>query len=86
MSANRMGALAAPLNLPLKAALIIGGSLLLWLSAKVQVPFWPVPMTLQVMALFAIAATVASPRRRPKGRWACRCSPARRKRASGWPT
>ena len=57
MSANRMGALAAPLNLPLKAALIIGGSLLLWLSAKVQVPFWPVPMTLQVMALFAIAAT-----------------------------
>ncbi len=57
MSTNRMGALAAPLNLPLKAALVVGGSLLLWLSAKVQVPFWPVPMTLQVMALFAIAAT-----------------------------
>ena len=54
---NRMGALAVPLSLPLKAVLVIGGSLLVWLSAKVQVPFWPVPMTLQVMALFAIAAT-----------------------------
>ncbi len=54
---NRMSALAAPASWPLKALLVIGGSLLLWLSAKVQVPFWPVPMTLQVMALFAIAAT-----------------------------
>ncbi|TVQ34691.1 MAG: biotin transporter BioY [Geminicoccaceae bacterium] len=51
--------------LPLEAArhrtlmsfgLVIGGSLLLTLSAKLQVPFWPVPMTLQtgVVLLFAI--------------------------------
>ena len=55
---NRMGALAAPASWPLKAALVIGGSLLIWLAAKVQVPFWPVPMTLQVMAVFALAATL----------------------------
>ena len=29
--------------------LIIGGSLLLTLSAKIQVPFWPVPITMQTM-------------------------------------
>ncbi len=32
------------------------GILLLTASAKVQVPFWPVPMTLQVAAVMAIAA------------------------------
>ncbi len=32
------------------------GSLILAISAKIQVPFWPVPMTLQTLALFAIAA------------------------------
>ncbi len=36
------------------AALI--GSVLLTLSAKVQVPFFPVPMTLQVLAVLMIAA------------------------------
>ena len=50
--------LAAPASWPLKAALVIGGSLLLWLSAKVQVPFWPVPMTLQVMVIFGLAAVL----------------------------
>ena len=49
--------LIAPAALPVKLALAVGGSLLLWLSAKVQVPFWPVPMTLQVMALTLIAAS-----------------------------
>ncbi len=52
------GALVAPASWPLKLATVIGGSLLLWLSAKTQVPFWPVPMTLQVMALLLIAATL----------------------------
>jgi biotin transport system substrate-specific component len=36
-------------------------SLLLGLSARVQVPFWPVPMTLQTFAVLAIAA-FAGPR------------------------
>jgi biotin transport system substrate-specific component len=40
-----------------EAALIIFGTILLTLSAKFQVPFWPVPMTLQtgVVALLAAA-------------------------------
>ena len=54
---SHSGALVRPDSVAWKATLVLGGSLLLWLSAKVQVPFWPVPMTLQVMALFAIAAT-----------------------------
>ncbi len=56
ISRFQSGALVRPDSAAWKAALVIGGSLLLWLSAKVQVPFWPVPMTLQVMALLAIAA------------------------------
>lgn len=51
---------AAPiLSAALKKALIIaGGVALMTLAAKVQVPFWPVPMTLHTMAVmaFAIAA------------------------------
>jgi biotin transport system substrate-specific component len=35
-------------------ALAVVGSLLLWASAKVQVPFYPVPMTLQTAAVFLI--------------------------------
>lgn len=36
------------------AAMIIGGSLALALSAKVQVPFWPVPVTMQSMVVLLI--------------------------------
>ncbi|GBD41412.1 Biotin transporter BioY [bacterium HR39] len=36
------------------AALAVLGSLLLWASAKIQVPFWPVPVTLQTAAVFLI--------------------------------
>ncbi len=32
---------------------VVAGVLLLTASAKVQVPFWPVPMTLQVAAVMA---------------------------------
>jgi biotin transport system substrate-specific component len=32
------------------------GSLILWASAKVSVPFWPVPMTLQTGAVVMLAA------------------------------
>jgi biotin transport system substrate-specific component len=52
----------------LNAALVVGGSLALWASAKLQVPFYPVPMTFQSLVVLAIgmafgwrlgAATVA---------------------------
>jgi biotin transport system substrate-specific component len=36
--------------------LAFAGSMLLWVSAKVQVPFYPVPMTLQSLAVLMIGA------------------------------
>ncbi|RMD63588.1 MAG: biotin transporter BioY [Alphaproteobacteria bacterium] len=36
-------------------ALAVIGSLVLWASAKVQVPFYPVPMSLQTLAVLALA-------------------------------
>lgn len=38
------------------ALLALLGSALLWASAKVQVPFWPVPMTMQSMVVVLIGA------------------------------
>lgn len=37
--------------------LIVAGTMLLWISSKIKVPFYPVPMTLQTLVLFLIAAT-----------------------------
>lgn len=39
-----------------KALLVIGGSLLLTISAKINVPFYPVPMTMQTFAVILIGA------------------------------
>ena len=36
--------------------LAVAGSLLLWVSAKIAVPFWPVPMTMQPFAVMGIGA------------------------------
>jgi biotin transport system substrate-specific component len=36
--------------------LVLGGTAVLALAAKITVPFWPVPMTLQTLAVFLIAA------------------------------
>ena len=44
-----------------RAALVLGLSLLLALSARVSVPFWPVPMTMQTLAVLVIAG-LAGPR------------------------
>ena len=41
-------------------ALIVLGCALLWVSAKVKVPFWPVPMTLQTFAVMVLAAAYGS--------------------------
>ena len=38
------------------AALAVLGSALFALSAKIQVPFWPVPMTMQTYVVLALAA------------------------------
>ncbi len=38
-----------------KVAIILTGTLLLTISAKINVPFWPVPMTMQTFAVLVIA-------------------------------
>jgi biotin transport system substrate-specific component len=43
-------------NLVRMLLLAIAGSLVLTLSAKIQVPFWPVPMTMQTYAVMVIGA------------------------------
>ena len=37
--------------------LALAGSIVLWVSAKTHVPFFPVPMTLQTLAILVIGAT-----------------------------
>jgi biotin transport system substrate-specific component len=41
-------------SLPAKIVLVLLGSALLTLSAKMQVPFWPVPMTMQTFVVLVI--------------------------------
>ena len=41
----------------LNIILALFGTLLLALSAKIQVPFWPVPMTMQTFVIFLIGLT-----------------------------
>ncbi len=43
-----------------KLVLVAFGVALLTVSAKIQVPFWPVPMTLQTLAVMGIAAAYGS--------------------------
>jgi biotin transport system substrate-specific component len=40
-----------------KLVLVVAGSLLMIASAKVQVPFWPVPMTMQTFVALGLGAT-----------------------------
>jgi len=40
--------------------LVVAGTLLLWASAKIQVPFWPVPMTLQTGMLLLVGVCYGS--------------------------
>ena len=48
---------APRLALPRQALLVVAGTALLALSAKVQVPFYPVPMTMQTLVVLVIGAT-----------------------------
>jgi biotin transport system substrate-specific component len=50
-----------PLRPAIAVPLVLGLTLLLALSARVQVPFWPVPMTLQTLAVLTIAG-IGGPR------------------------
>jgi biotin transport system substrate-specific component len=63
MNDNRRPTLAATLwpqqaasRLARFAALAVGGALALAISAKVEVPFYPVPMTLQTLVVLALGA------------------------------
>jgi biotin transport system substrate-specific component len=63
LQTNTAGAALAPTLLSNRAdralqelALVLAGTLVLYISAKVFVPFFPVPMTLQTLAVMAIAA------------------------------
>ena len=48
-------------NPPLQAVvLVLAGTAILTIAAKVQVPFYPVPMTLQTLAVMLLAATYGS--------------------------
>ncbi len=43
-----------------RVAGILAGNLLLILSAKIQIPFWPVPMTMQTFVVLMIGATLGA--------------------------
>ena len=45
-----------PISYSIYLGAAIFGSALLWASAKFQVPFYPVPMTMQTLCIFLIAA------------------------------
>jgi len=47
-------------SLVFQALLVVAGSLLLAISAKVQVPFWPVPMTMQTFLVLMYGATMGA--------------------------
>ena len=70
LPANTLATALLPLDNALLRNLMLAfaGSLLLWISAKISIPFWPVPLTLQTLVVLMIgmafgarlgAATVA---------------------------
>lgn len=44
-------------SLAARALLAVGGSVALWASAKAQIPFYPVPLTLQTLVVLVIGMT-----------------------------
>jgi biotin transport system substrate-specific component len=44
-------------RLAAQIGLVVAGALLLWLSARIKVPFYPVPMTMQTFVVLALAAS-----------------------------
>jgi biotin transport system substrate-specific component len=56
-----MQAAFGPQSLGAQALIVLGGSVLIALSARASVPMWPVPMSLQTLAVILIGLT-AGPR------------------------
>lgn len=54
--ANRIWPVAASSNLARNVVLAVVGSLVVAAAAQITVPMWPVPMTLQTLAVLAIGA------------------------------
>lgn len=50
--------LVRPASLWRGLGLALAGAALITLGAKIQIPFWPVPMTLHTLAVFLVAATL----------------------------
>lgn len=47
-------------NLAVKVAIAVAGSVLLAISAKLQVPFYPVPVTMQTLVVLVLGMTLGS--------------------------
>lgn len=60
MNGNALATTLAPMNTATRYAwlafLALAGTAIITVAAKVQVPFWPVPATLQTLAIFTLAA------------------------------
>jgi biotin transport system substrate-specific component len=63
-SSHRMSLVGSLASGPARAVIallfVLAGTAVIAISAKVKVPFYPVPMTLQTLAIMAIAATYGS--------------------------
>ncbi len=59
-SATLLSAIWPAGGLTRNVAIAILGTLLLTLSAKVQVPFWPVPMTMQTLVVLVLGAALGA--------------------------
>lgn len=60
MNGNLLSALWPKSQAIHKALMVALGVVILTLASKLQVPFWPVPMTLQTLAVLMIAATAGA--------------------------
>jgi biotin transport system substrate-specific component len=47
-------------GLMMLVVILLAGALILTLSAKIQVPFWPVPMTMQTFAVLCLGAVLGA--------------------------
>jgi biotin transport system substrate-specific component len=55
-----LAAMTTDMGLARKAGLVLAGSVLIALAAQVSVPFWPVPMTLQTLAVLLVGFALGS--------------------------
>lgn len=52
--------LSTPTSFAQKTALVLGGSLVIAIAAQISVPMFPVPMTLQTLAILMVAFTLGA--------------------------